>query len=104
MQAMEHRLGFVGEVYKQGAAGKLGRASKLLTAAGGTLLATRGRRSRGAAVAGSALVLAGEIALRWSVFRAGFQSARDPRYTVIPQKQRKEARAGRNGNAAAAED
>jgi hypothetical protein len=56
------------------------------------LLATRGRRSRGAAVGGSALVLAGELALRWSVFRAGFQSARDPRYTVIPQKQRKEAR------------
>jgi formate-dependent nitrite reductase membrane component NrfD len=104
MEAMQHRLGFVGEVYKHGAAGKLGRASKLLTAAGGTLLATRGRRSRGAAVAGSALVLAGELALRWSVFRAGFQSARDPRYTVIPQKQRKEARAGRNGNAAAATD
>ena len=96
MQAMEHRLGFVGEVYKQGAAGKLARASKLLTAAGGALLATRARRSRGAAVAGSALVLAGEVALRWSVFRAGFQSARDPRYTVIPQKQRKEARAGRH--------
>jgi len=61
-----------------------------LTAAGGALLATRGRRSRSAAVAGGALVLAGELALRWSVFRAGFQSARDPRYTVIPQKQRKE--------------
>jgi formate-dependent nitrite reductase membrane component NrfD len=92
MEAMQHRLGFVGEVYKQGAAGKLGRASKVLTATGATLLATRGRRSRGAAVAGSALVLAGELALRWSVFRAGFQSARDPRYTGVPQKQRNEAR------------
>jgi formate-dependent nitrite reductase membrane component NrfD len=96
MEAMEHRLGFVGEVYKHGAAGKLGRASKVLTAAGATLLATRGRRSRAAAVGGSALVLAGELALRWSVFRAGFQSAKDPRYTVIPQKQRKEARNERN--------
>jgi formate-dependent nitrite reductase membrane component NrfD len=92
MEAMQHRLGFVGEVYKQCAAGKLGRTSKVLTAAGAALLAARGRRSRGAAVAGSALVLAGELALRWSVFRAGFQSARDQRYTVIPQKQRKEAR------------
>jgi formate-dependent nitrite reductase membrane component NrfD len=90
MDAMERRLGFVGEVYKQDAAGKLARASKALTAAGGALLATRARRSRSAAVAGGALVLAGELALRWSVFRAGFQSARDPRYTVIPQKQRKE--------------
>lgn len=92
MEAMQHRLGFVGEVYKKESAGKLARASKVLTAAGGALLARRGRQSRGAAVAGGALVLAGELALRWSVFRAGFQSARDPRYTVIPQKQRKEAR------------
>jgi formate-dependent nitrite reductase membrane component NrfD len=92
MQAMERKLGFVGEVYRKEAAGKLARASKILTATGAAVLATRGRRSRGAAVAGGALVLAGELALRWSVFRAGFQSARDPRYTVIPQKQRKEAR------------
>jgi formate-dependent nitrite reductase membrane component NrfD len=88
MGAMQHRLGFLGEVYKREAAGKLARASKVLTAAGAAVLATRGRRSRGAAVAGSGLVLAGELALRWSVFRAGFQSARDPRYTIIPQKQR----------------
>ena len=88
MEVMRRRLGFVGEVYEQEAAGKLARASKLLTTAGAAVLATRGRRSRGAAVAGSALVLAGELALRWSVFRAGFQSARDPRYTVIPQKAR----------------
>jgi formate-dependent nitrite reductase membrane component NrfD len=93
MEAMQRRLGFVGEVYKQGDAGKLARASKALTAAGAAVLAVGGRRSRGAAVAGSALVLAGELALRWSVFRAGFQSARDPRYTVIPQKQRKAAAA-----------
>jgi formate-dependent nitrite reductase membrane component NrfD len=96
MEAMQHRLGFVGEVYKKEAAGKLARASKALTAAGAAVLAARGRRSRGAAVAGSALVLAGELALRWSVFRAGFQSARDPRYTSTPQKQRKEARHQRN--------
>jgi len=36
----------------------------------------------------SALVLAGEAALRWSVFKAGFQSARDPKYTVDPQRER----------------
>jgi hypothetical protein len=35
-----------------------------------------------------ALGLAGEVALRWSVFKAGFQSARDPRYTVEPQRGR----------------
>ena len=88
MELMERRLGFVGEVYKQGQAGKFGRLSKALTSAGATLLAWKGRRSRAACVTGSALVLGGELALRWSVFKAGFQSARDPRYTVIPQRQR----------------
>jgi len=89
MKAMERRLGFVGEVYKQGEAGRLGRLAKVCTAAGAGLLAT-GRRSRTRAVVGSAMLLGGELALRWSVFKAGFQSARDPRYTVVPQKQRKE--------------
>jgi hypothetical protein len=30
--------------------------------------------------------------LRWSVFKAGFQSARDPKYTVVPQRERLAAR------------
>ena len=33
-------------------------------------------------------MLAGEVALRWSVFKAGFQSARDPKYVVLPQRER----------------
>jgi hypothetical protein len=92
-EAMEHRLGFVGEVYKQGRAGRFARLSKVCTATGAAVLATAGKRSRAAAVGGGALVLAGELAMRWSVFRAGFQSARDPRYVVIPQRERKAARA-----------
>jgi formate-dependent nitrite reductase membrane component NrfD len=88
MQLMERKLGFVGEVYKQGEAGRYARLSKACVAAGGAVLALRGKRSRAAAVAGGALVTAGELALRWSVFKAGFQSARDPRYTVVPQKER----------------
>jgi formate-dependent nitrite reductase membrane component NrfD len=93
MELMQRRLGFVGEVYKQGAAGRLGHAAKFATTAGAGLLAWRGKRSRGAAVVGSTLVLAGELALRWSVFRAGFQSAADPRYTVVPQRERLAKRA-----------
>jgi formate-dependent nitrite reductase membrane component NrfD len=96
MRVMENRLGFVGEVYKHGEAGRFGKAAKALTAGGAGLLAWRGRRSRAALVAGSALVLAGELALRWSVYKAGFQSARDPRYTVIPQKRRAAERAASN--------
>jgi formate-dependent nitrite reductase membrane component NrfD len=91
---MERKLGFVGEVYKQGQAGRYGRVAKAATAAGAALLAWRGKESRAASAAGGALVLAGELALRWSVFKAGFQSARDPRYTVIPQKERLAKRKG----------
>jgi Polysulphide reductase, NrfD len=94
---MSKRLGFVGEPYRQGAAGRLSAAAKGATLAGAWLLGRRGRRSRGAAVAGGALVLAGELALRWSVFRAGFQSARDPKYVVQPQRARRAA-ASSNGD------
>ncbi|HET7568717.1 MAG TPA: NrfD/PsrC family molybdoenzyme membrane anchor subunit [Gaiellaceae bacterium] len=88
MQTMELRLGTVGEVYRQGAAGKLSWAAKGLAGAGAALLATRGRKSRGAAVLGGALVCAGEVCLRWAVFKAGFQSARDPKYVVESQRKR----------------
>jgi formate-dependent nitrite reductase membrane component NrfD len=88
VQAMELRLGELGEVYHQGAAGKLALAAKVLAGGGAALLATRGRKSRAAATLGGALVCAGELCLRWTVFRAGFQSARDPKYTVQPQRER----------------
>ncbi len=38
--------------------------------------------------AGSALLLAGSVCTRWSVYRAGFQSARDPVATLGPQRAR----------------
>jgi hypothetical protein len=101
MEAMRRRLGFIGEVYEQGAAGKLARVAKVTTAAGAGLLALSGKRSRAAAVAAGSLVLVGELALRWSVFRAGFQSARDPRYTVIPQRQRSASAAAPSGSSPA---
>jgi formate-dependent nitrite reductase membrane component NrfD len=93
MRAMERRLGEVGEVYHQGAAGSFAWAARGLAGAGAALLALRGRRSRAATVLGGAMVCAGELCLRWSVYKAGFQSARDPKYTVKPQRER----ASRNG-------
>jgi hypothetical protein len=93
-RVMERRLGLVGEVYRQGRAGRFARISKVCTVTGAGLLAWRGRRSRAALAGGSALVLAGELALRWAVFKAGWQSARDPKYTVIPQRRRRARRDG----------
>jgi hypothetical protein len=82
---MRKRLGLVGEVYRQGDARRFDQLAKTCTIAGATLLASRHRR------AGGALLLVGGLAMRWSVFKAGFQSARDPRYTVQPQRERKHA-------------
>jgi polysulfide reductase-like protein len=90
-QLMEMRLGFLGEPYSKGRAGHYKKAALACTLGGAALLAGPGRRSRIAAAAGGALVLAGEVAVRWSVFRAGFQSARDPKYTVVPQRARARA-------------
>jgi Polysulphide reductase, NrfD len=85
---MERRLGGLGEPYREGEAGRFGRAAKALTAAGAATMALAGRRRAGAA-AGGALMLAGALATRWSVYKAGFQSAADPKYVVEPQRARR---------------
>jgi formate-dependent nitrite reductase membrane component NrfD len=100
MQAMQLRLGGLGEVYRQGEARTFSRAAKGMATAGAALLATRGRKSRGAAVLGGALVCAGELSLRWAVFKAGKQSARDPKYVVESQRRR----ARREGTKATTKD
>jgi Polysulphide reductase, NrfD len=87
-RAMERRLGELGEPYRQGPAGRLARLAKACTAAGAGLVAAGGRRRRGLAAAGAGLLLAGSVCERWAVYKAGFQSARDPRYVVGPQRAR----------------
>jgi hypothetical protein len=84
---MERRLGDLGEPYHQGAAGRFASAGKALTLAGGVAMAVRGR-SRAGTAAGAALMLAGAMATRWSVYKAGFQGAADPKYVVEPQRAR----------------
>ncbi|MEA2317958.1 MAG: hypothetical protein QOD44_2147 [Solirubrobacteraceae bacterium] len=85
MHLMEHRLGEAGEPYRNGAAGTLKRAAVALTSTGAAVALLAGRR-RGGAVAAGAMILGGGVCERWSIFRAGFQSAADPRYTVAPQR------------------
>jgi Polysulphide reductase, NrfD len=90
-QVMERRLGELGEPYHQGPAGRLARLAKACTATGAGLVALGGRR-RGVAAAGAALLLAGSACERWAVYKAGFQSARDPKYIVGPQRARLETK------------
>jgi hypothetical protein len=81
----ERRLGMVAETYRQGRAGGLLRAARLLTAAGAAGALVLGRRSRTAAVAGGLALLAGSACTRFGIFAAGVASAEEPKYTVAPQ-------------------
>ena len=84
---MERRLGGLGEPYHQGDAGRWAMAARGLTLGGVATMGLLGRR-RGATMAGGALLLGGSLAQRWAVYRAGFQSALNPKYAVSLQRQR----------------
>jgi formate-dependent nitrite reductase membrane component NrfD len=85
---LERRLGIVAETLQDGTAGRRLKAAKALSAIGALGAATVARRSRlGAALSGAGL-LAGSALTRFGLFAAGMASARDPRYTVAPQRER----------------
>jgi formate-dependent nitrite reductase membrane component NrfD len=89
VDAMEKHLATVGvdEPLHHGNAGTMMRVAKALTVAGGVGSLFAGR-SRAVAVA-SGLALATASALtRFAVVEAGIDSAKDPKYTVAPQKAR----------------
>lgn len=93
IQAMDRRLGWLGEPLHEGRPGAMARAAKGLTAAGGVAVAAGGRRRSGLGVrAGAVAVLAGGLLERFAIFRAGSASAKDPKYTVAPQRERADAR------------
>ncbi|GAA1338638.1 NrfD/PsrC family molybdoenzyme membrane anchor subunit [Saccharothrix algeriensis] len=93
-EVMERRMGPAAETLRTGRGGRLMKAASALTAAGGLLGATLGRRSRAAAVLGGLAALAGSACTRFGVFHAGVASAEDPKYVVGPQRERR-AREGR---------
>jgi formate-dependent nitrite reductase membrane component NrfD len=87
---MERAMGLTAEPLRDGQAGSLMRASRgfTLVGAAGTLLF--GGRSRTAAVVSGAALMTGSACLRFGFFEAGQASARDPKYTVVPQRERLE--------------
>lgn len=86
---MERSMGMTAEPLHNGKAGTLLKAATALTVGGaaGTLLAGR---SRAVAVLSGAALMAGSACTRFAIFEAGQASARDPRYTVVPQRERLE--------------
>ncbi|SDP29541.1 Polysulphide reductase, NrfD [Actinopolyspora xinjiangensis] len=89
-RALEHRAGRIAEVYRTGRAGTVLRAARVLAAgcAVGALLA---RRSGSVAVLAGLCGTAASAATRYGVFEAGRESARDPYYTVVPQREARQS-------------
>jgi hypothetical protein len=92
-RVMERRMGLIREVYHHGPAGRRRQGAELLTVVGlaGTVLVA-GRSRVGAAASGIAL-LGGSALQRFGVFEAGVASTKDPRYVVVPQRERLDAAA-----------
>lgn len=84
---MERSMGLAAETLHHGTAGRWMRASVALTTAGvaGALV---GRRSRVLSTVSGAALMAGSFCTRMGVFEAGLASAKDPKYTVVPQRER----------------
>jgi hypothetical protein len=59
----------------------------VLAGAAGTLL---GRRSRLLSMLSGAALVGSALATRFGVYNAGVDSATDPKYTVVPQRERLE--------------
>lgn len=87
-QVMKRRLGMVAESLHKGRAGKRLMAAKALAAAGALGALTLARRSRLASALSGAALITSSALTRFGIFEAGMVSARDPRYTVTPQRER----------------
>lgn len=90
-RAMERALGDAGGPYRRGRVGRLRRAAEACTATGAALALAGARRRRSVAVAAGTLLVTGSLLTRFSVYRAGFESAADPSATIGPQRRRVDA-------------
>jgi formate-dependent nitrite reductase membrane component NrfD len=88
---METVHGVVSEPFKEGKGGRLMKIARALNIGGGWLAIAGSRNRPMSAVAGVSLVAA-SVCTRFGIFEAGKHSARDPKYTVIPQRARANAR------------
>ena len=89
--AMTRRLGGWAQPYQEGRAGTLLKAADALLAAG-VAGAVLGRRRRVVAAGAGAALMAASALTRFGIFEAGKASARDPRYTTGPQRERLQQR------------
>jgi hypothetical protein len=83
------------EPYEEGRTGAVLRVAEALTAAGlaGAVL---GRRRRAVSALAGASLLAASALTRFGIFEAGMASARDPKYTIVPQRSLLGSRTGQS--------
>jgi hypothetical protein len=85
---IDRRPGVVTEAWTTGRPDRLRRLAEYLTLGGAIVAVTAARRSRGAAGAAGLALLGGSVLQRFGVFEAGVVSTADPKYTVVPQRER----------------
>jgi hypothetical protein len=85
---MRASMGITAEALHTGRPGRLLDIARALSIGGAACGVVVGRRSRVAAMLSGAALLAGSACMRFAIFEAGQESARDPRYTVVPQRDR----------------
>jgi len=87
LERMTHRIGLTGEPYTTGPGGRFLQVARALSAAGAAG-AVAGHRSRAVTAAAGTAFLAASVLTRWGILRAGVESANDPQYTIVPQRER----------------
>jgi hypothetical protein len=86
------RVGMVAEPYRTGRPGRLMSVSRTATAVAAAATLLLGRRSRVVSALAGATCVAASAMTRFGIFEAGIASAQDPKYTVVPQRERLERR------------
>ena len=87
--------GLVAEPYRTGRPGRLMTIARNATTVGSAITVLAGRRSRLLSAVAGATYVAASVATRFGIFEAGLESARDPKYVVVPQRDRVRARMAR---------
>jgi hypothetical protein len=92
-ELLKRRLGMVAEPYEKGRPGLLMKTARAMTATSAAL-SVLGGRSRAVSVVAGASYVAASLLTRFGIFEAGIASAKDPKYIVVPQRERLAARNG----------
>lgn len=92
-EAILRRHALAAEPYRTGLPGRLMRIARAGTAVAAAATVASAHRSRVLSAAAGATYVAASLVTRFAIFEAGRASARDPKYVVVPQRERLARRA-----------